>query len=717
MGALITNPASSSAAANFGRLSGSMDEFRYWKNSRTPKEIGTYWFDQVRGGANSDISNADLGVYYKFNEGITGNSATDSVVLDYAGRATNGVWVGYRSDSRNTGSAIVSASAASKEREDPIMRTDHADIINLKAELFQSGTSYDYNNNSSIISMVPGWLQDLEAEKDDSDLRYIAHVMGAYFDKIKLQIQELPKLKQASYPSASFKPYPLKEHLPQSLGLYTPELFVDSTIIEKFLNRNEDSKFEGSLEETKNLIYQNLYNNLAHIYKSKGTERSIRNALRCFNIDDKVLSLQIKSDNEEYELRNNLRQHVLNKKFINFNTTNNSKAVIYNRSASLAEISDSKLVTGSIFGTPYHDSYGITYEANFLFPKFTNEYTEFVRDDNYNKISLFGFLHVDAASDAQKRGTNLSPPADDIGTLKISAVRDKVASKNVYFELSSSFTTGSNNFTLTSSVFFDVYDDELWNLSVRLRPTKFEPRYVTGSSRRSYEVVFSGYNPQAPGTYNSFQVVQEITSSIADNIFSVPKRPYVGADRTNLTGDVNYRTDVYAGSVTYWTKYIEQRRLNSVHANSPFNMGASGSYLGQSPLWLSGNTVEMLGRNTLALNWAFDDVSTSDSGGNFIVTDFSSGSSTLRDFYGWPGKLAGYQHTGYGSSFKASSSDVVDRRQINAFEFIDPEQAASSEMINILDQDDDVFAPAQTNPNFLFTLEKSMYATISSEEC
>ena len=67
------------------QLAASMDEFRFWKVERTAQDIGRNWFGQVRGGTNTDINNTTLGVYYKFNEGITGVSATDSVVLDRPG--------------------------------------------------------------------------------------------------------------------------------------------------------------------------------------------------------------------------------------------------------------------------------------------------------------------------------------------------------------------------------------------------------------------------------------------------------------------------------------------------------------------------------------------------------------------------------------------------------------------------------------------------------
>ena len=95
IGAFITNPmtdllSASSARNGDGRLSASLDEFRYWKVARNAQQIGESFFVPVGGGVNTDISNTTLGVYYKFNEGITTVAATDSVVLDYAGRVTNG---------------------------------------------------------------------------------------------------------------------------------------------------------------------------------------------------------------------------------------------------------------------------------------------------------------------------------------------------------------------------------------------------------------------------------------------------------------------------------------------------------------------------------------------------------------------------------------------------------------------------------------------------
>ena len=126
IGALLT-PYDSLGSANAGKLSGSMDEFRYWKKTRTAEQVGKNWFTQVGGGTNTDITNeatastkysyenpVDLGVYYKFNEGIINSASTntsDAAILDYSGRVSNGSWVGYTVGSRFTGSAMIISSA------------------------------------------------------------------------------------------------------------------------------------------------------------------------------------------------------------------------------------------------------------------------------------------------------------------------------------------------------------------------------------------------------------------------------------------------------------------------------------------------------------------------------------------------------------------------------------------------------------------------------
>ena len=904
IGALLTAPSETTATgslAGAGKLYGSMDEFRFWKVARTSREIGINWFDQVRGGVNTDISNTTLGVYYKFNEGITGVTATDQYVLDYSGRICNGLWTGYGSNSRATGSAIVlaSGSAHTSEYKDPIIYSTHPDVSTLKTNLLDSGSYHDSQNNASILNMVPSWIieeDEANGNEDETDLRKISHIIGTYFDKIYLQIQSFPSLRHKNYTSASHKPIPFAQHLPQSLGLVTPSLFVDSTVMESFLNRNLTGSFEGDLDETRNLIYLNLYNNLTSIYKSKGTHKSIRNVLRCFSIDEELFRLNVYADNSTYELKNNSQQILINKNVVNFNESDNTEAVIFQKSytGSAFEPAPLDVVSGDTAGfisgshgagysalnaplgglgaggyRGIEDPYGFTAEGSFIFPTFYAKRDKFTR--NFLTSSLFGLQTVttgsfatgsiiftgqpdvddgltltstdgtqitylakneedteanefDRSTSAEATAISLkncieaadghngkisvsrstatlvftqtnntdgdgntvisggptnstgpgglsrpftfgggristkvgqfttlapnlahndpinakSPPMDEtspnFANFQVFAIRDFKNSKNVRFMISSSHIDGGSATleataappipTLTSSNFMDVYEDSRWNLAVRLVPSLTSSRgpahIVSGSTEsfkaghNNYDLIFSGYNNENGYIQNSFKVTASINHATATNFLNATKRTYAGAYKENITGSVIIKTDVLVNNIKYWTKYVEDGVLEQ-HANDFNNLGLSGSYQNASPRDLNSFGNEIVNNNMLALYWDFENITGSDSNGNFFITDMSSGSAELRNNYGWVGNYAGYQHTGYGHGFKASSANVINRKALNSFRFIDPERVVSSDMIQILSEDDKVFGRPDDVESYYYTIEKSLYNAISEE--
>ena len=754
IGALLTGPRGSDADAGAGKLSGSMDEFRFWKASRTAKEIGDNWLKQVRGGVNSDISNTDLGVYYKFNEGITSASATDSIVLDYGGRICNGIWYGYPgSSARTTDSAIILAGHAKSEYKDPIIRSTHSDVSSLKTTLLNKGSYHDSKNNASILSMVPSWIieeDESHGDAETSHLRQICHIVGVYFDKLRLQTSAIPKFKHQIYTSASYTPLPFAEHLPQSLGLYTPEIFVDSNVIEKFLNRTITGSFETDLTETKNLIYLNLYNNLTNIFKSKGTEKAIRNVFRAFYINDDLIRLNAYSNNSVYTLDDNLQQTLVNRASINFNNPKNTAGVVFAAVSGTAAdngeaqgfISGSNGVMVAEAGYAFEDIYGFTAEADVIFPKY---FTSLDKINRPAQSSLFGMHTAGTASAANLVGTettwvtNFGPTelGPDAANFQVYAVRDYDKSKNVHFRLTSSY--GEYTFPeLTSSVFYNVYDNEAWNLSVRLEPvsssvtTKTDskfipvgetiPSLVSGSTGNyTYKLIFRGVNSRLGTIKSSFELTAAIPTSRGKDMLRAPKRIYAGAHRTNFTSSVLSETDVMIAGVRYWAKSLDNISIDQ-HIVDIDNYGISGSYKHLSPIDLNNtgsyfSQGEIKNFGTLVLNWNFDNVTGSDPVGNFVVEDISSGSKETRENYGWLGNLGGYQHTGVGYGFGTSSTDVVIKDSINAFKFVNPELVVSSDMINILTDDDRVFglSERQRVPSYYYAFEKSMYNAISEE--
>ena len=701
-----------------GRLSGSLDEFRYWKTARTGQDIGRNWFTQIRGGVNTDIANTTLGLYYKFNEGITTDANIDKTILDYAGRVTNGTWTGYASGARNTGSAILEASASVKEYLDPIIYSVHPDVVTLSNGLAESGSYHDYNNNSSFMSLVPGWILDQDAQNVDSDLKYISHIAGAYFDKLYIQMSEIPKLRHRVYPSSSHKPISFAKHLPQSLGLAMPELFIDSTVLERFSSRDEKSLFEEDIHDTKNLIYTNLYNNLANIYKSKGTEKAVRNILRCFNIDDKVLRLAVNSNNSDYVLRNNLQQNVLQKNTLNFNISPNTNAVVYQAKDS-TNAESAGYISGST--SSFEDPFGLTVEANVLFPYYSKKNRKLLRESAYNTVSLFGMTTVNTRSSDSEDGADLTFVSDshNNSNFNVYAVRDAIGSKNVRFKLTSSLP-GGLGFNLTSSIYSDVYNNEMWNFSLRVKPKKFPyggfpDTVISGTSGDEYDVIFSGFNVQSADIKKHFTASTTISNTLGKNFLNAGKRLFVGAERDNIIGTVIYRTDVLFSSLKYWAKYLQPDTILQ-HATDLENIGISGSYQSMSPF--ASTSEDLLNKDTLALNWNFENVTGSDSTGKFIVQDFSSGSSDIRNNHGSLGNIVGFQHSGIGYGFEASSTDVIDKRSVNTYRFINPEQAVSSDMIQLFSEEDVLFPNMRREeilPNFVYSIEKSMYNAISEE--
>ena len=687
--------ASGSAGEGHLFFSGSMDEFRFWKVEREARDIGRNWFGQVRGGSNTDISNTTLGVYYKFNEGITGDTATDSVVLDYSGRVSNGTFNGYTTTSRNVGSAIVSASAATTEYLDPIIYETHPEVSSLRTELISKGIDHDYGNTSLFSSFMPSWITEEHEEIGNTNFKNLSHIIGTYFDQLYLQIEAIPTFKSPLYTSASHKPLPFASNLPSSLGLETPDIFVDSTVMEKFLNRNETQGFKFDLEETKNLIYLNLYNNLAYIFKSKGTHKAVKNVLRTFNIDDKLVRFNTYANNYVYDLENNLKQTLIKKSSINFNNIGNLGAVVY----STGSTSNTELGYISGSGVSNHEErYGFTSEVDVVFPKFVRLIDSFQRD--FTRVSLFGIHSASATSP----DTTIHNPS-----IYVYASREEAYSKNVKFVLSSSLLSTE----ISSSNFLNVYDDENWNLSVRLKPANIGlTGSVAGASTGGYQIEFSGFNERLGEIRNSFTITGSATEANAKALLKSPKRLFVGADRINLTGTLQHKTDVLVSSARFWNKYLDDTTLKQ-HTFDFENYGITDLDKNLSPL--DSDNKETLNRNTLVLNYEFGNVTSSDAGGAFTVTDISSGSVDNRTKFGKLGEISSYLYPAVGFGFANSSTSVVQKREVNVNQFIDPELAIGDNLVQIKTDDDKLFDTVDTIPNYHYILEKSMYASISEE--
>ena len=698
IGALQTSPSGSSAAQYSGKLSASLDEFRYWKTRRTSEQIANSWNTVLGTGTNTDEANVNLGIYYKFNEGIVGENKFDSVVLDYSGRIANGTWNGYTAGARNTGSAIVLSSAAVKEEKDPIVYSSHPDVVTLKTNLANSGSARDAENGNLLINRFPKWLVD-EDKETNSNFSFLTQIISSFLDELYLEISELRKLKFADYYSTEYKPLPFASRLVSERGIDTQDILKIATTLEKYENRNVDATiFENDINDIKNIIYQNIYNNLPKILKSKGTERSFRNMLRCFGIDDEIIKLNIYTNKGTHFFTDKYKVTSYNKKVIDFGNSNAFSSIVFQTSSA----NNSRTYIYGSDSAKNERFNALTLEINTLMPYKTPS-----NEDAYvyygELTSSIGGFH-EAVSDS----TDYTFATNNIASLQIYAIRDKYDSKTAKFMLKSH----DGSLELSSSYYLDVYDNSLWTLAARVKPVGY-PFYGSYSSGdQEYIVDFYGVRHKAGEIDDYFHLSSSVSYASGSSIMSNRKRVFVGANRTNFTGSTLQKSDVKISNCRYYLDYLDNTVLNE-HNKDITIQGSNKSFEGNTAFSRNLSDKKISSMETIVLSWDFNMVTGSDSSGKFIVQDITSGSTDT--VYGWIDEIIRREHRGIGHDFENSDTNLLSREFLTLYKKELPEISYTADNITIAGIEEEAFLTDDDVSDSLYALEKSMYQVISEK--
>jgi hypothetical protein len=703
-------------AAGYGQLAGYIDEFRFWKVEKEEKDIARYRFDRVYGGTNTDESNTNLGVYFRFNEGIINDTAIntkDALVLDYSGRVSNGAIINYRINTRSTSSAVdESGLFESSEPKEPIVFSDNSLVISKLDELVALGEEWDSQNGNSIFKTLPEWIATEDDELGTGELKKLTQIIGSYFDKLYLQIKYLPTFNFVEYTQKGQKPPPFLSSIIESNGLDTTSIFSDSTIFELIKNRDEKRLFEENLYDLKNLIYKNIYNNLTYIYKSKGTEKALRNILRCFGIDDELVKLNIYANNTEFELKDNKRNAVISKKVVNLSTADNFKATIYNTVDQDNQSAGSSFLVNTLNGsTALLPNYVVplTFETEIYFPKKPEYFVDGYAVPVGTEISLFGGYTVNDTSSATDYTLNKN---QNYYNFEVSLIKNNQDDRGGYFKFNSILT----NEVLTSSYFSEIYDGENWNFAVRLK-TPYNSLEKLNYSSTSFASVPAGatyilelyaVNTIENNIKNEFKLTSSaIPLSSVQNIHNNGKRFFIGARRQNMTGTLEAYTDILVSNARFWYDYISDEEITE-HSKDSFNYGLTNP---TNQPYASVN--ELIQRSdTLAFHWDFTQLSSSDGGGEAFVRDIKGEVEVYESAFSpnvtirYPAKV---------SNALVNDTDIVTKRYHVASKQQIPENIFSSNTINITGDSDLVFTKDLKPVNLFWAFEKSMYQTISED--
>ncbi len=705
----------------FGNAFGSFDEFRFWKTARTSKQIYRYWFTNVGGGTNTDDANTDLGVYFKFNEGIVNTneiSALDTLVIDYSGRVSNGSIVNYSLNCRITSSAIdlyfndpltpESSEYEIIEQKDPILYSSNPLVDYVINQYKITGSEYDRTNNANIYYSVPSWITEEAEYNETNDLSNLIQIISSHFDTLHLQIKDLSSLRNVQYVSDGEKPKPFSNKLLSSYGFENIDLFNDVTFLEDLLSRNENMEFDEKLHNIKNVIYQNIFNNLSYIYKSKGTEKSLRNLLRCFGVDEELVKVNLYSDNSQYELTTKYKSVSSPKKFVDFNDADRYNGYIYQKNIS-GDTDTRSYILGN--GENKLDYVPLTAQLEVIFPKKVR-YDEPQYDvPDFTEVSIFGAHTAKGNEENLTWGDELN---NDYFNFQVYAVKRNYESPDVYFKLVT--TIAGVTSSLTTSFYNDVYDNQKWNFAVRVSPKKLDFSNTTsGSDIGGYQLEFIGNNSVLDNLENNFNISLDIPEVNAKAALNSNKRFYVGAHYTDFNDSyILTRTDIKASSLRVWLDYLTDEELLH-HSYDSTNIGRQ--YPNWKPYYEITSEVAFTKLDTLALNWDFFNVTTTDNNGEFIVQDASSGSLIGSTISAYPlvGNVTKIRHTGYAKEFFPNDEQVVNKEYVFNAKQVTPESIAGSDLIQVPITDDLTRTKTSKPINFYISIEKSMSQVINDE--
>ena len=692
----------------YGKLSGSLDEFRFWKTSRSSKQVGRFYNAQVGAGSNTNPENSALGVYYKFNEGVTGDSGIDNVVLDYSGRVSNGEWIGYASVGRHTGSAFTESSASYKEFKDPILYQNHPDVVAFTTSSLEEGYAYDLTNNSSLYHSIPNWIVDEDGEENGHQLRKITQIMASYFDSLFLQIRDMKSVRNTEYKDIKFKPHPFSNVKLESLGLTTPELFMDTETINIFNDRDEEDKFKEKIHNIKNFIYNNIYNNLSSIYKSKGTQRSFRNLFRCFGVDSELIKMNVYSTDSVYPLEDSYVPSTSKTKYLNFNTDASKDASVF-QTASLPGIYRSKDAKGYVTGSSLSPA-GSTTQAQVFFPvrhpiNHVHYYSTPISS------SLFGCHAVKTKSTAQTGvDDDWTTSADDKANFQLYAVKDAQNSTTAKFVL----TCRNNLFDPIETDFIhDLYSSRRWQVAVRTRlNNRSNPdlSQVSGSDN-NYFIELGCFSSIGDQIDEQFILSSSMTKAVGDAFTQSSRRFYVGAHRTNFDGGLLQASDVKVANFRHWMTFLTDDELHA-HTLDPSSNGVSNPTRDVLPLHAIGAHVPR--SDMLAIDWNVSNLTGSNTNGEMWITDVSSGSVDSNTGGSLEESLK-YMYPAKGISFGLTGTGSIDVEYDASSKLQSLENVRSRDMVKVSLNDDVVFTRETKPTDYYFSFEKSMYAVISDE--
>tara|TARA_R110000824_G_scaffold26628_1_gene91314 strand:- start:10615 stop:19482 length:8868 start_codon:yes stop_codon:yes gene_type:complete len=683
--------------AAFDYYTGSIDEFRYWKSARTTKEIGLNWNTHVDGGSNLTGTTAHpLAAYFKFNEGVTNNLSLDAKVLDYSGRVASASFINYTAAARSTNSAIEEYNSEYYEVPDPIVYSYNPHVVNLEGRSRRDALAYDNTNQHNFYQLMPAWIKD----DDTNDLKYLSHIIGSYFDELYAQVSSFEKIKEKNYQGQDLKIFPFYDKLVESHGFNIGNFLEGSDLLAELNEKTSvGSLASGSLSSLKSKVYRNIYNNLLYLYKTKGTEQSVRNLLHCYGVDQNILRMRNYANFTTTTIENRDEIDQYKDKTIDFYGLKNwltgaqmpNESNIFNYTAS----SDNNQSYIESLGSAF------TIESNAYFPRQPSSDSNFFFAYDTSG-SIFG---VHAASTTAGDTTFSGSDACGMTAYTVHAGRTERDGK---FVLSSS----NGIFDAVETGVYDLFDATNWNLAIVFEAKQDQRNLPLTAHQNTYWARLIGYQVESGQTVNSFSISSSVGFVSGSEIINENKRVFVGSERLNFTGSLLYRSQCRIGNCKYYADSLSEEEV-FLHAKYKGSEGRIRPYENANRK-NNNDTIFVPQYLTTLFHWDFEQVTTPDVHGQFEAKDITSASVNFVDTFGGYGDAVSKIYTGFGFNFPTTLK-VYENEFVSKVRLTTPEESTAANVVNSQGESTIIFKPNQAPAREAVLIGKSMYENISRD--
>ena len=289
-------------------LSGAIDELRVWSSTRTEKQIQEFLNKNV-------YAQNNLNLYYKFNEA---SGSQTQMILDHSGNGLHGSLNDYSFNTlniRNVNTSSYGKVPLNYEQDyiNPVLFSEHPDLVSLTQKNLLSASIYDSKNPSWIVNFVPSHLLKsgqydyalkteqgtIVEELHSSELGnsqqgetqvflLLLYMWAKYFDELKLYIDAFVNLNHLDYDQTDTIPDQFLYTIANKFGINLPNLFQGASV-QQFINGETiDDTFavkDSSLQKIQTEVWKRLLINIKDILNSKGTKHSIKSLIRSIGID------------------------------------------------------------------------------------------------------------------------------------------------------------------------------------------------------------------------------------------------------------------------------------------------------------------------------------------------------------------------------------------------------------------------------------------------